>query len=443
MDIENSPDEDGSQIDDTIGLSTANISEAVNESTEEEDEDEEQVVVPELYKPQKKEAGPADQSSLGYMKVADAYIQKENYKLASKQFLKVLKKSPGYIPAILGYATSLERYAKPKQLHDVARAYANVTVHALEQDNTGLAEATFRRSLKVTKSIEGERIDILKLLSTICFNADLAAEIYYELGEEYKKSDTTLTEALKTFKISNIHASESHSSFYSKALYQIAKLTFDQQNKPRKAMELIKSALSQDLGELQVDALILSGQIKENLVDVTGAIEDYKNAIEFPTSSATATAYYNLGIALKSEQGDSKIIENHIEMALNLGMDLTPEAIEILGEHHIAVLKGIHKKEWKEYQESLLKDKSGAGRSGGIMSGSGVSSESIFSSNDPGSDSSGVGQDALSMLEQGAAAYDGSTVPQGDESMDDASFLANKQERSSSAKVNQEKKINF
>ncbi len=102
-------------------------------------------------------------------------------------------------------------------------------------------------------------------------------------------------------------------------------------------------------------------------------------------------------------------------------------------------MKSIHRAEWKEYQESL-KEESGVGRSG-IMGGSGVSSNSIFSSNE--SDSSATGQDALSMLEQGAAAYDGSTVPQGDESIDDASFLASKQERSSSAKVNQEKKLNF
>ena len=61
----------------------------------------------------------------------------------------------------------------------------------------------------------------------------------------------------------------------------------------------------------------------EKFLNVTGAIQDYEKAIEYPTTSATATAYYNLGIALRSEQGEIKVIENHIEMALNLGMDLT------------------------------------------------------------------------------------------------------------------------
>ena len=44
-------------------------------------------------------------------------------------------------------------------------------------------------------------------------------------------------------------------------------------------------------------------------------------------------------------------------------------------------MKSIHRAEWKEYQDSLLNENAGTGRSGGIMSGAGVSSESIFSSN--------------------------------------------------------------
>lgn len=59
------------------------------------------------------------------------------------------------------------------------------------------------------------------------------------------------------------------------------------------------------------------------MLDVIGAIEDYQKAITFPESESTATAYYNLGIALKSQEGDPQIIENHIEMALNLGIDPT------------------------------------------------------------------------------------------------------------------------
>jgi hypothetical protein len=179
------------------------------------------------------------------------------------KFLKVLKKAPGYIPAILGYATSMERYVKPKQLVDVAKAYANVTVYALEQDNLNLAEATLRRSLKVSEKIEGDRIETLKHLSSICFTSDLAAEIYYELGQELMKYEFALSEVLNAFKISNAFASENQNGFGSKALFQIAKITLDVKDEPEKALKFIESALSQGVGNLEVDALVLSGKVKE------------------------------------------------------------------------------------------------------------------------------------------------------------------------------------
>lgn len=183
--------------------------------------------------------------------------------LLVSQFQKVIKKSPSHIPANIGYATSMERYVKPKQLGDVARAYANVTVYAMEQNNFKLAEATFRRSLKVSKLIDGDRLESIKFLSTICFNHDLAAEIYYELGLEQMKSDSLIPESLESFKISNAFASAIESSFASKALFQIAKITFDIEHNPKKALKLINSVLTQSLSELEVDAHVLSGQIKE------------------------------------------------------------------------------------------------------------------------------------------------------------------------------------
>ena len=154
----------------------------------------------------------------------------------------------------------MERYAKPKQLSDVAKAYANVTKHALEQDDINLAEATLRRSLKVSKSIDNDRLETLQFLSTICFTKDLASEIYYEVGLEMINAG--LAEALEAFKISNAFASDSQNSFYSKSLYQIAKLMFEEE-KLSKASQQIETALNYGLNNLQVDGLVLSGQIKE------------------------------------------------------------------------------------------------------------------------------------------------------------------------------------
>ena len=81
----------------------------------------------------------------------------------------------------------------------------------------------------------------------------------------------------------------------------------------------------------------------------------------------------------------------------------------------MAVIKSAHRAEYTRYQEALSSNEQ---QRGGIMSGSGVSNESssIFSSSQNGeNDSNDDGSDPLSMLEQGAASYDGSVpLPIGD-----------------------------
>lgn len=79
------------------------------------------------------------------------------------------------------------------------------------------------------------------------------------------------------------------------------------------------------------------------------------------------------------------------------------------------MMKSTHRAEWKRYQEAV-----GNGQQrGGIMNGSGVSSnKSIFSSQasvEEGEEKSSISSDTLSMLEEGAASYDGSSVPMGEE----------------------------
>ena len=92
------------------------------------------------------------------------------------------------------------------------------------------------------------------------------------------------------------------------------------------------------------------------------------------------------------------------------------DAIGILGDNHMAVIKSAHRAEYKRYQEALSSNQ----QRGGIINGSGVSNnESIFSSPQDGNDGNGNGNadgsDPLSMLEQGAASYDGSVpLPIGD-----------------------------
>jgi hypothetical protein len=125
---------------------------------------------------------------------------------------------------------------------------------------------------------------------------------------------------------------------------------------------------------------------------------------------------------------DTAAIEKHMEAALNMGKELTPEALEVLGQHHLAVIKSAHKAEWKSYQEAAETNK---GR-GGIMSGGGISGSSSFSSSTTKSSEDGkeIAADALSMLEQGAAIYDGSSVPMGEESDGDSTLSINSQNQS-------------
>src|SRR6056300_2096702 len=68
-----------------------------------------------------------------YMKMADAYLDKGQYALASKQFLKVIKKVSDHLPAHLGYATAIERDGKSKQIIGAALAYGNATRVAITQ----------------------------------------------------------------------------------------------------------------------------------------------------------------------------------------------------------------------------------------------------------------------------------------------------------------------
>ena len=89
-------------------------------------------------------------------------------------------------------------------------------------------------------------------------------------------------------------------------------------------MSLLKNALSADLGELTVDALIISARSKQQLGDIEGAMQDYKNTvvIENEKSEITATAHFNLAVLMMEQNMNLAEIKEHMEIALNLGMDL-------------------------------------------------------------------------------------------------------------------------
>jgi hypothetical protein len=143
--------------------------------------------------------------------------------------------------------------------------------------------------------------------------------------------------------------------------------------------------------------------------DLVAAKAAFKDAINRPTTEFSAQAHYHLGVLLMNDGGDNETVEKHFITALHLGLDATKEIVDILGEYHLAVLKSTNRVKRREYEKSLEKDS----RSGGVLGGGSFSdNKSIFqkSQENPTSKS-----ETLSILEQGAASYDGQKLPDGEE----------------------------
>lgn len=300
--------------------------------TDEAEVAEDEIELPTLYNPVPVDVEEIPSSSASYMKIADVYLQKDNFKLATKQFLKVLKKVPYHIPAILGYASSLERHAKPKQLGEVVLAYTNVTKHALMQQNEKLAEASFRRAVSVFRDMEGDRIGILREVSKVAFTNQLAADVQFELGMEILRlvpeDPQNLNDAISCFRIANEFAAKdavTGNGLHPKSLVQLGKIALETDGDSKKSLSFLEKALTNDLGEFMADALVYSAQSKMNLGDSAGAMQDYQKAIApgVIESESTAIAHHGLGMLMKKQGMDLSDIENHMEMALNLGMELT------------------------------------------------------------------------------------------------------------------------
>ncbi|GFH49110.1 hypothetical protein CTEN210_05586 [Chaetoceros tenuissimus] len=418
VDVENIVKDDKSvNVEEIEETTTELVPESVDEIMALEDENESSdepeiyldIELPLLFSPDELSVEEVSSTALSYMKMADAYLQKDNLKLASKQFLKVLKKSPNHLPAILGYASSLERIGNPRQMMDVVTAYVNATKVALVQDNKNLADATLKRAVSASRGIDGDRIEALNHIAEMAFSVENAADIHFGIGFEFLTIDN-LEKAQYHFMLSNTFL-QSNNKIHARSTLQLGKLILSENTS--KAMKLIEMALEGgDIGEMKSEAHLLLAEALSSLGQDEEAIKNLKEGLKIngaPPSILAAT-HYQLSILLDRTGIDSDNKEVHMTTALNLGHDLSDEAIEILGEHHIAVIKSAHRAEWKKYQEALSKEE----QRGGIMSGGAVSSSSasIFSSpTDPQSDSDG---NVLSMIEEGAVAYDG-TVPMGDE----------------------------
>ena len=383
-----------------------------------EEENEELFELPSLFSPVHGTPSELTAHAKSYMKMADAYLDKGQYHLASKQFLKVIKKVPDHLPAHLGYATALERDGKSKQISAAALAYGNATRVAIIQSEPidplvksgggGIAESILRRAVKIAKTAPSERLETLRILSTYAHTAALASEIYYEIGAEISTSDVLGSK--EAFLVANgfiTMRNDNESPFHIGSIIELGKLALDSDKDANKAIEYFNKVKDVDMVYTeQVKLLLLIGRAHMKIGEIEVAITELTRALSLPESPVSQEAHHELAIVLSKNNADKHEIDFHFKKALDLGMDPTVEAIEALGERNMSVMRALNRQYYKQFN-----NQADDGRSeGGILSGAGVGSQasSIFSQQASQDDSSA--SDPLSLLEQGASSYDANNV---------------------------------
>lgn len=212
------------------------------------------------------------------MKLADAYLDKGKYSLATKQFLKVIKKAPDHLPAFLGYATALERLGNNKQIHDAVVAYGNATKVAITQGEEfdplakagsgGMAESILRRAIQVTQSMSSGRLETLRTLSAYAHTAILAADIYYAIGMEIKRQGIDVknnkAEAIEAFTFANefiAMRNDTEAPFHAKSILEMGTIALDNDENAVEAVEYFNKAKALHLkDDDHVKLLVLSGR---------------------------------------------------------------------------------------------------------------------------------------------------------------------------------------
>jgi tetratricopeptide (TPR) repeat protein len=272
------------EVDDNVIAANENNEEvpAANETTTTENENEtkalpEPISLPALFDPPLKPPVELSATAKSYMKIADAYLDKGKYSLASKQFLKVIRKAPDHLAAHLGYATALERAGKSKQLIEAAAAYGNATIVAIIQGEKvdpltkagtgGMAESILRRAIQIAQSASSGRLELLRKLSQYAHTAALAADVYHAIGTELTKQsmedEATKTSAMEAFIIANefiVMRNDLEVPCHSASTIQMGQLELHQGNSA-KALEFFDKVKSLHLeDDDHVNLLVLSGK---------------------------------------------------------------------------------------------------------------------------------------------------------------------------------------
>lgn len=229
---------------------------------------------------------------------------------------------------------------------------------------------------------------------------------------------------VQSFATSNeymIQRKDSDVSFHVRSIIELGKIMLLEDNYIG-VIDLIDKVknMKQD-DDVQTELLVLSGRAHAKLGEIEAALFEFNKALTLPLCSTTALAHHELALTLQKSNGDGQEINKHFEAALDNGMEPTSDAIESLGERNMHVMRALNRQYYNSVNNGGGSERSG----GGIMSGGGLGQHSSVFAPKAKENEEAPQSDTLTLLEQGAAAYDGNSSPMGGEVEGTESSLSN------------------
>jgi tetratricopeptide (TPR) repeat protein len=125
-------------------------------------------------------------TAASYMKLANAYIDKQEYNLAVNQFKKVLKKNGEYLPALIGFAT----FGGGE-----VGGWINASLVAYRLEDADTARALFDKGIDTSMDSSMWKADF-ELMKTYAWSEEIMARVLFELGS-IEEADAILKGGLK------------------------------------------------------------------------------------------------------------------------------------------------------------------------------------------------------------------------------------------------------
>lgn len=204
------------------------------------------------------------------MKLASAYFDKENLSQAMKEYQKVLSKAPEHLPALIGYARTLELVSN--NMTDIAMAFGDAGRIAVIQGEGEKSEALLRHAIDVARTVGAERIS---LMLQLCGNAHtplLAADTYYFIGLELLRQgdEESPVSAKNAFLVANNLVEKyakaegySLSGVHGLSLVELGRLTVTLDGNVTEAKKLLMQALGDDWDDNGANVYCIMGNIME------------------------------------------------------------------------------------------------------------------------------------------------------------------------------------